>query len=103
MPRAMGVERSNARIAEYNVPQMNGSAPKSPETGSHVFVTQKLNPNFSIDNRESCHSTTAMPTTRAISSTANAPVKARKLRSPPSRNGKRERATGDTSGYNLIC
>src|SRR5690242_9043284 len=46
IPSAIGVAIARARMDEYSVPQMNGSAPKSPATGSHVVVRQKLRPNF---------------------------------------------------------
>ena len=41
MPRATGVEMRSARIEEYSVPQMKGSAPNSPDTaleGGMVFA-----------------------------------------------------------------
>ena len=37
---------SSASTEEYSVPQMNGSAPNSPATGSQISVRQKLSPNF---------------------------------------------------------
>ena len=46
---------SSARIDEYSVPQMNGRAPKSPDTGSHVEVRQKLKPNWRIESIDSIH------------------------------------------------
>src|SRR4051812_37699242 len=46
MPREMGAAMRSARMDEYRVPQMNGSAPNSPATGSHVSVRQKFKPNF---------------------------------------------------------
>jgi hypothetical protein len=52
MPRAMGVEIAIARRDEYSVPHMNGSAPKSPDTGSQVFPVQKRKPNFASDRCE---------------------------------------------------
>ena len=42
MPSAMGAAISSARIDEYSVPQMNGSAPNSPDTGSQISVRQKF-------------------------------------------------------------
>src|SRR3954464_7173972 len=45
MPSEMGAAMSSARIDEYNVPQMNGLAPNSPETGSQISVIQNLKPN----------------------------------------------------------
>src|SRR5205807_572542 len=36
IPSATGAAMISARMDEYSVPQMNGSAPNSPETGSHV-------------------------------------------------------------------
>src|SRR5689334_8456270 len=61
---------------------MNGSAPKSPATGSHVVVFQKPKPNFWIDSHDSLVRTAPMPATIAMMSTANAPVTTRKPRSP---------------------
>ena len=46
MPSAIGVAISSASTDEYSVPQMNGSAPNSPATGSQISVRQKLSPNF---------------------------------------------------------
>jgi len=46
MPSAIGVAISSATIDEYSVPQMNGSAPNSPATGSQISVRQKDRPNF---------------------------------------------------------
>ena len=42
----IGVAISSASTDEYSVPQMNGSAPNSPDTGSQMSVRQKLRPNF---------------------------------------------------------
>ena len=53
MPIATGPAMSSARTDEYSVPQMNGSAPNSPCTGSHVCVRQKSKPNFLIDSIDS--------------------------------------------------
>ena len=50
MPSATGVAMSKARIDEYSVPQMNGSAPNCPATGSQISVRQKFKPNFSIES-----------------------------------------------------
>ena len=52
IPSAIGVETSNARNDEYNVPQMNGSAPNSPDTGSHVLCVQNEKPNFRMERRD---------------------------------------------------
>src|SRR5262252_3230560 len=49
MPTAMGVAISSARIDEYSVPQMNGSAPNRAATGSQTAVHQKPNPKARID------------------------------------------------------
>ena len=46
MPTAIGVASTSASTDEYSVPQMKGRAPKSPDTGSQVWVRQKLKPNF---------------------------------------------------------
>src|SRR5687768_16018277 len=61
---------------------MNGSAPKSPATGSQVVVCQKPIPNFWIDSHDSLISTTAIAPTMVRTRTANAPVPRRKPRSP---------------------
>ena len=50
MPSAIGVAMSSASTDEYSVPQMNGSAPNSPDTGSQISVRQKSKPNFAIDS-----------------------------------------------------
>jgi len=52
IPSAIGVEISSARIDEYRVPHRNGSAPKSPDTGSQLSVRQNANPNFVIDSHD---------------------------------------------------
>ncbi len=44
-PSETGAAIRRASSDEYSVPQMNGRAPNSPETGSQVSVTQNLNPN----------------------------------------------------------
>lgn len=82
MPIATGVEIASARIDEYNVPQMNGKAPKSPCTGSHALLVQNENPNARIDSSDCCHNTTAMPTTSSTTTSASAPVTPPKSRSP---------------------
>ena len=69
------------------MPQMKGRAPKSPATGSQVFVFQKLNPNFVIERRDSRQRTNAIPATRRTTSAAKKPVPARKPRSSPFRRG----------------
>src|SRR5271169_693666 len=66
---------------------MKGRAPKSPETGSQVFVRQKLKPNFAIESRDSCQRTKAIPATRSTTSAAKKPVPARNPRSPLFRCG----------------
>jgi hypothetical protein len=47
-PTLIGAEINIASKDEYSVPQMNGSAPKSPVTGFQFFVRQKLRPNSRI-------------------------------------------------------
>src|ERR1051325_10581884 len=78
---------------------MNGSAPKSPATGSQVVVCQKPSPNFWIDSHDSLISTAPIATTMAMTSTANAPVPMRKPRSPwlPRRTAPVPAASGDTN------
>ena len=56
---------------------MNGSAPNSPETGSHVVPVQKPKPNFVIDSIDCRESSTASATTVSTTNAAKAPVKAR--------------------------
>jgi hypothetical protein len=46
IPSEIGVAMRSASTEEYNVPQMNGRAPNSPDTGSQVSVRQKSSPNF---------------------------------------------------------
>jgi hypothetical protein len=46
IPSEMGVAMRSASTEEYNVPQMKGSAPNCPATGSHTSVRQKFSPNF---------------------------------------------------------
>ena len=61
---------------------MNGRAPNSPATGSHVSVSQKLKPNSRIDSCDSRNRPTPMATTmRDQQQTANTPVPARKTSS----------------------
>src|SRR5260370_3724353 len=64
---------------------MKGSAPKSPETGSHVEVVQNFRPNFEIDNADCRVNSKAIPRTISNTSAANAPVPMRKLRSSEER------------------
>ena len=63
MPSATGAASSSASTDEYSVPQMNGRAPKSPDTGSQVSVVQNARPNFSIASHDWRVSSTAMPAT----------------------------------------
>ena len=60
---------------------MNGRAPNSPATGSHVVVRQKLRPNFSIDIIDWRASSTPIATTMTMRTSANAPVPSRNPRS----------------------
>src|SRR2546428_6583053 len=60
---------------------MNGSAPNSPATGSHVLVRQKPRPNFWIDSHESFASVKPMATTTSSNAAANAPMLTRNPRS----------------------
>ena len=78
MPMAMGAARTSASTDEYNVPQMNGRAPNSPETGSQTSVCQNFQPNSWMERRDWRYSSTPMPATRTMSSSANTPVPARK-------------------------
>src|SRR5215208_2624368 len=81
MPRATGAPISSASTDEYSVPQMNGSAPNSPATGSQLLVRQKLKPNFCSDSEESFASVTPMPMTISSSAAANTPMPRRNPRS----------------------
>src|SRR4029077_6826663 len=81
MPSAIGVAISSASTEEYSVPQMNGSAPNSPATGSQISVRQNFSPNFWIDGNDSYARIKPMPQTRAINMKPNAPVPIRKPRS----------------------
>src|SRR5205807_5022871 len=60
---------------------MNGSAPNSPDTGSHVLCVQNENPNFRIERRDWRVSSKPMPSTINNTTAANTPVAMRKLRS----------------------
>src|SRR5438128_4135627 len=60
---------------------MNGSAPNSPATGSHVLVRQKFNPNCCSDSHEWFASVRPMATTMSSSAAANAPMLTRNPRS----------------------
>src|SRR6185295_768843 len=82
MPSEMGPAMTSARMEEYSVPQMNGNAPNSPETGFQFEPPQKPNsPNFSSASRDSLKSTTPMPQTMSTRTSANAPVPMRKIKS----------------------
>src|SRR5947207_9644527 len=78
MPSAIGVAMSSASTDEYSVPQMNGSAPNSPATGSQISVSQKLRPNLRIDAIDSTASTAPMVQTMATTRSPKAPVPSRK-------------------------
>ena len=75
----MGVESRSARTDEYSVPQMNGRAPNSTATGSHVSVSQNCHPNCLMDSWDWRHSSMPIATTMTISSTPKTPVPARKI------------------------
>src|SRR5271168_4554982 len=45
-PSASGTAISRARNEVARVPKIKGSAPKSPETGSHAWRVKKLQPNW---------------------------------------------------------
>ena len=81
MPSAIGVTMSSARTEEYSVPQMNGSAPNSPATGSHISVRQKASPNRWMDSSDWRTSSKPIADTISTSASANTPVPARKPRS----------------------
>src|SRR5687768_8613792 len=57
---------------------MNGSAPKSPETGSQVRVVQKRSPNSLIDSHDWRVSSTPIAATSTTSSNATEPIAMRK-------------------------
>ena len=88
MPSAIGVAMRSARIDEYSVPQMNGSAPNSPATGSQVSVRQKLRPNFWIESIDCRVSSNPMAQTMSTRTSANAPVPMRNPRSPAHGSGR---------------
>ncbi len=69
----------------YSVPQMNGSAPNSPDTGSQVWPAQNPQPNFSMARWDWRHSSAPIPPTIAMTRRANAPVPIRNPRSPLAR------------------
>src|SRR5215471_9494078 len=60
---------------------MNGSAPKSPATGSQVFVRQKFRPNLAMVSFESRKSSKPIPATSRTTRSAKNPVPTRKPRS----------------------
>jgi hypothetical protein len=61
---------SSASTDEYSVPQMNGSAPNSPATGSQFVVRQKLRPNFCSDSDDWLVSRTPIAMTMSSSAAA---------------------------------
>src|SRR4026207_1959556 len=81
MPSAIGPAMRSARTDEYSVPQMNGRAPNSPETGSQISVCQNWKPNFQIAMDASVYSTHASPATSPMRMTPNSPVPTRNPRS----------------------
>src|SRR5438309_1350853 len=93
MPSAIGVAIASARTDEYSVPQMNGSAPNSPDTGSQISVRQKLRPNFWIDSIDCATSTAPIAQTMSTRTSANAPVPIRNPRSFPTCLTRRTRPT----------
>jgi len=74
MPIAMGAAMQSANTDEYSVPQMKGSAPNSPDTGSQVDVVQKPNPNFWIDSIDCRASSNPTAETMRISRAPKTPV-----------------------------
>ncbi len=74
MPSAIGVAMRSATTDEYSVPQMNGSAPNSPDTGSQISVRQKSSPNWRSDRIDCCVSSAPMATTMRMSRRAKNPV-----------------------------
>jgi hypothetical protein len=82
IPSAIGVAMTSARIDEYSVPQINGSAPNSPAIGSQVLVRQNRRPNCWTDAIDWRDSSNAIATTISSSASANAPVAMRKPVSP---------------------
>ena len=84
---------SSARIDEYSVPQMKGSAPNSPATGSHVLVRQKSKPNFWIDSHDCRASSTPM---------ADDDERAAQRRRRRCRGGIRGRASASDAAYETL-
>ncbi len=76
-----------ARRDEYSVPQMNGSAPNSPATGSQIFPVQNRKPNLAIERFEVRYSSQKMPATSRTTRNAKKPVPSRKPRSSALRRG----------------
>src|SRR5581483_8367318 len=77
-PTESGTAMTSARIDETNVPKTNGSAPKSPDTGSQFELKKNFQPNCFNDSSEcwtNCH-TNKM--TMAITESAQNRIKARK-------------------------
>src|SRR3954464_11281287 len=60
---------------------MNGRAPNSPETGSHVLPVQNLHPNFVSEREDVRYSSKKIAATRRTTSKAKNPVPRRKPRS----------------------
>src|SRR5256885_16754945 len=82
MPRAIGVAISSASADENSVPQMNGSAPNSPATGSQVRFVQNANPNLTIERTDWRVSSKPIATTMTMTTAAIAPATTRNARSP---------------------
>src|SRR5947209_6073478 len=86
-----GTAITSARIDETRVPKINGSAPNSPETGSHKLVAKKWKPNFCHASAERCKSSdTVSATTTSIVS----PVSVIRPRKPESRLNTERRQAG---------
>src|ERR1700722_5494004 len=60
-----GTAIATARIDERTVPKMKGSAPKSPETGSHELFLKKLQPKAWMESLELLTSTKTISSTMA--------------------------------------
>src|SRR6478672_6681195 len=74
MPSATGAPSSSASTDEYSVPQMNGSAPNSPATGSQFVVRQNAKPNFCSDSDDWFVSSTPIATTMSSNAAAKTPM-----------------------------
>ena len=83
IPSEIGDASSRASTDEYSVPQMNGRAPNSPETGSQMSLIQNPSPNLAIEScdcRVSSNAIAPTSTTRDNPTPAVMTVKPRSRR-----------------------